>query len=170
MKRWLSFSLFSFPSPSLSAGKKIIWKPALNRICIQNIYCFNYCLHMKFPRASLSGYICSLPAEQLAEREGSWVLYSVYSIGVSTQYSSKNPGLGLISLLSRIQSRGLCCTMERSRHSLQTQSKVTGKHNTAQDPSPFYWGLLSLHLQCHPQPSTPALTWQWLGRRQSITL
>lgn len=54
-------------SPSLFQGKNNL-NASSEQIYIQNGYCFNYCLSMKFLRASLLGDICSLPAEQLPER------------------------------------------------------------------------------------------------------
>lgn len=55
-KRWFSLPLFSCPHCN---SKETISKPALNRICIQSIYCFNYCLHVEFGTAALLGDSCA---------------------------------------------------------------------------------------------------------------
>lgn len=52
------FTSIVLPSP-LQQKREIISKPALNRIGIQSIYCFNYCLHMKFGTAALLGDSCT---------------------------------------------------------------------------------------------------------------
>lgn len=72
------FTSIVLPSP-LQQKREVFSNSALNRIRIQSIYCFNYCLYMKFGTAALLRDICSSPDEQLHGGQGPGLLSSAHS-------------------------------------------------------------------------------------------